>query len=555
VTEQADNEGRKNAAAAIERALRDAHQSGVSRAELDAIVERATVTDVDRARLRRLVAELHGERPARQRAIAPAPAPELVQPQNPEAEEHVVGAMMLSPNACRVVRELLHEDGRDFYSEKLGRIYRSALRLVDAGVDVNAITLTDELEKTGDLEQVGGRVRLHELAALVPATANVHHYARIVADLASVRGLIKAGGEIARLGWERPGDTGDLLDRARAIAEAATAPTLHIQVRERIRPGGAFIFDHPDTQAAVWGAGDEIAWAAGEGLMLAGPQGVGKTTLVQQLALARIGLRDNMLGLPVVRDERRLLYLAADRPAQARRSLARMVTRDDRQLLDERLAIHEGPPEQLVDHDPRVLVRLCEHADAGTLVVDSLKDIALELSREETGAKVNLAFQYVIAAGVELIVLHHQRKASTDNKTPRKLDDVFGSGRITSGLGSVLLLWGEPGDVLVELRHLKQPSEEIGPWNLQHDHVRGHTERVKQVELVDVVYRASSEGVTATAAAEVVFQKETPTRNEVEKIRARLERLADNGDVVKKPGSRGNDAPRYVHKLAAGDNA
>jgi hypothetical protein len=130
VTEQADNEGRKNAAAAIERALRDAHQSGVSRPELDAIVERATVSDVDRVRLRRLVAELHGERhPAqRQRAIAPAPAPELVQPQNPEAEEHVVGAMMLSPNACRVVRELLHEDGRDFYSEKLGRIYRSALR-------------------------------------------------------------------------------------------------------------------------------------------------------------------------------------------------------------------------------------------------------------------------------------------------------------------------------------------------------------------------------------------------------------------------------------------
>src|SRR5919108_297840 len=84
-------------------------------------------------------------------------------------------------------------------------------------VPIDVITLVDELEERGELEDVGGRVRIHELAALVPATANAAHYARIVREMATLRGLIRAGGEIARLGWERPGDTTDLVDRAEQV--------------------------------------------------------------------------------------------------------------------------------------------------------------------------------------------------------------------------------------------------------------------------------------------------------------------------------------------------
>ena len=63
----------------------------------------------------------------------------------------------------------------------------------------------------------GGRPRVQELASLVPATANVAHYARIVHELATLRGLIRAGSHIAQLGWERPGETSDLVDRAEQI--------------------------------------------------------------------------------------------------------------------------------------------------------------------------------------------------------------------------------------------------------------------------------------------------------------------------------------------------
>jgi replicative DNA helicase len=138
-----------------------------------------------------------------------------VPPQNLDAEESVLGAMMLSPGAIGAVSEIL--DAGDFYRESHASIYRAAVALYAKGEPVDAITLADELEQRGGLEEAGGRVRIHELAALVPATANAAHYARIVREMATLRGLIEAGQEVARLGWERPGETADLVDRAEQV--------------------------------------------------------------------------------------------------------------------------------------------------------------------------------------------------------------------------------------------------------------------------------------------------------------------------------------------------
>ena len=138
-----------------------------------------------------------------------------VPPQNLEAEESVLGAMMLSPGAIGAVSEVL--DAGDFYRESHAKIYRAALALYAKGEPVDAITLVDQLEERSELEDVGGRPRIHELAALVPATANAAHYARIVHEMGTLRGLIRVGQEIARLGWERPGETTDLLDQAEQV--------------------------------------------------------------------------------------------------------------------------------------------------------------------------------------------------------------------------------------------------------------------------------------------------------------------------------------------------
>jgi replicative DNA helicase len=146
-------------------------------------------------------------------AVQTAPVP----PQNLDAEESVLGAMMLSPGAIGAVSEVLDGDGRDFYRESHAKIYKAALSLYGKGEPVDAITLVDELDERGDLDAVGGSARVHELATLVPASANARHYAQIVHETSILRGLIQAGGEIARLGWERPGDAALLVDQAEQI--------------------------------------------------------------------------------------------------------------------------------------------------------------------------------------------------------------------------------------------------------------------------------------------------------------------------------------------------
>lgn len=175
-----------------------------------------------------------------------------VPPQNLEAEESVLGAMMLAPGAIGAVGEVL--DARDFYRESHAKIYRAALALDARGEPVDAITLADELEVRGDLEGVGGRQRIHELAALVPATANVRHYARIVQEMASLRGLIRAGQEIARLGWERPEVMETLVENAQEIVFGLARD----RSRAEIPPVGESIHETYEQLVSLYESGQEV---------------------------------------------------------------------------------------------------------------------------------------------------------------------------------------------------------------------------------------------------------------------------------------------------------
>ncbi len=156
----------------------------------------------------------------------------IVPPQNLEAEESVLGAMMLSPTAVGTVSEIL--DASDFYRESHARVFLAALGLWAKGEPVDAITLSNELDERGQLEDIGGQARVAELAALVPSTSNVEHYARIVKEMATLRGLVRAGQEIARLGQDRPGEVVDLVDRAEQIVfelgqQRVTSDFAHIE--------------------------------------------------------------------------------------------------------------------------------------------------------------------------------------------------------------------------------------------------------------------------------------------------------------------------------------
>jgi replicative DNA helicase len=169
---------------------------------------------------------------------------------------------------------------------------------------------------------------------------------------------------------------------------------------------------------------------------------------------------------------------------------------------------------------------------AGTVVIDSLKDVALDLSKDETGARLNAAFQLALAEGIEVSGIHHQRKASAGNPKPRSLSDVYGSVWITSGAGSVLLVWGEPGDSVVEISHLKQPLEDVGPLKILHDHRTGRSTIHEGVDLVATALLDN--GVTAQSAAQLLYETATPNRNQVERARRRLELLVRSGSLARR---------------------
>lgn len=139
-----------------------------------------------------------------------------------------------------------------------------------------------------------------------------------------------------------------------------------------------------------------------------------------------------------------------------------------------------------------------------------------------------MAFQELIASGYQLLVLHHQRKEQRGQGAPKKLSDVYGSRWLTAGMGSVVLLWGDPGDLVVEFRHLKQPEGDLGNFQIVHDHGCGTSTIHQRADLVQVLAKAHH-GVTVAGAAQLLFEKSDPHPNDIEKARRRLNKLADTG--------------------------
>lgn len=320
-----------------------------------------------------------------------------------------------------------------------------------------------------------------------------------------------------------------------------TTPT-----EDRTIDGAAFILDIPEHLDPLWGMGNTVAWAKGESLILTGPQGTGKSTLAQQALLHRIGVREGpFLGMEVERDDRPVLYVAADRPPQIQRSFARMVTERDRELLSKRLLVWRGPLPFALDASPAAaLADFCQERGVSAAVIDSLKDVVGKVSDDESGLRINQALQEALARGIDLVLIHHQRKASGENKRPMTLDDVHGSAHITRGAGSVLLVWGKPGDTHVELHHLKQPMDDVGPLNLVHDHGAGTTTLAGVGELKVLFQR----GITARSYAQQLFGEDKPDRNAIERARRKLEAMPG---IERKPGvsGTGGGKPETVYVL------
>jgi replicative DNA helicase len=290
----------------------------------------------------------------------------------------------------------------------------------------------------------------------------------------------------------------------------------------------------------LWGTVDQCAWADGEGFMLCGRQGVGKTTIFGQLLFAFLGLIEPVvLGMPVT-PVGRVGYIAADRPKQIKRAHSRLWLPEHAEALNEQLVVHEGPFEEDLATHPEQLVRWALANRLEVVFIDSLKDLAVKLSDDAVGANLNRAFQLVVREGINLGMNHHQTKRNADGREPDSLADVYGSNWITSGLGSVIYLGGNPGDPLVKVKHLKQPSGpiDVGGLMVEHDHHTGLSRVESQVDPLRELRRATM-GLTARQMSQLLLSKTDPSNVETKRATRELDRLVRAGLAVKNPGQRG----------------
>lgn len=138
-------------------------------------------------------------------------------PHNIEAEQGVLGGMLLSPTVIADVYELLKPE--DFYRPAHQAIYEAILHLYGEADEVDPILVAGRLDRMGDLERIGGAPYLHTLVAMVPTAANAHYYAKIVAEKATIRRLVEAGTQIVQLGYAGAEDSEPevLVDQAQQI--------------------------------------------------------------------------------------------------------------------------------------------------------------------------------------------------------------------------------------------------------------------------------------------------------------------------------------------------
>ncbi|NDY41436.1 replicative DNA helicase [Dissulfurirhabdus thermomarina] len=149
-----------------------------------------------------------------QRKPSPPLAGYRLPPQHLEAEQCVLGGILIEDGALSRVAEILRPE--DFYREAHGLIYQAMLDLSERNEPQDLVTVHNALKAAGRLEAAGGAAYLAELTEAVPVAANVAYYAKIVRDKAILRRLIEKASEIAATCYEEAGEVDEILERAEA---------------------------------------------------------------------------------------------------------------------------------------------------------------------------------------------------------------------------------------------------------------------------------------------------------------------------------------------------
>lgn len=380
----------------------------------------------------------------------------LVPPFNLDAEESVLGAMMLSEHAVEACMDVL--EGREFYRPTHGAIFRAILAVYGRRQAVDAITVSDELDKAGKLEEVGGAERVHELNALVPAAANVRHWANIVRETWLARGLIRTGQDIIRMGYERPGAIEDLFADAdrRMIELQAYLTRHHDDVFNGAQLAEAFLektLNPPDETAGV-----RTPWPFLKPLqpsrliVLGGYQGTGKTAGGAQFLKSGCegGARVGFASIEMSKEDitERLISLFGVPSDQVQTGRVDDVYQD---RLNEALVAINSWDFKVIDDEtlqPADLRRHQRREKFDLLIVDHLHAMQIKdkkHEREEISEKVQQITSIAREFEIPVLLLAQLSRGFKDNPYPRPTRrDLFGASAIENNAAHIWFVWRKP---------------------------------------------------------------------------------------------------------------
>ncbi|SHE61762.1 replicative DNA helicase [Streptoalloteichus hindustanus] len=319
---------------------------------------------------------------------------ERMPPQDLAAEQSVLGGMMLSKDAIADVVEVLRPG--DFYRPAHQAIYDCVLDLYGRGEPADAITVSAELERRGELLRVGGAPYMHTLIATVPTAANAGYYAEIVAEKAVLRRLVEAGTRIVQLGYhgQDGADIDEVVDRAQsAIYEVTERRTSedYVALEDLLQP----TMDEIDAIASRGGVSLGIPTGftdldavtnglhPGQMIIVAARPGVGKSTLGLDFARScsiRHGMASVIFSLEMSRIEIVMRMLSAEARIRLADMRSGRMSDDDWTRLARRMSeISEAP--LFVDDSPNLTMmeirakarRLKQRHDLKLVVVDYMQ--------------------------------------------------------------------------------------------------------------------------------------------------------------------------------------
>ena len=432
-----------------------------------------------------------------------------VPPHSQEAEESVLGAMLIDKDAVIAVAEFLLPE--DFYDERLRDIYQACLDLYEARTPIDVLTVTERLKKRKSLKSVGSSSFLADLANKVPTAAHVEHYGRIVKDTATKRSLMSAATRLVEVSMDEGLAAGEALDRAESEIFSLSQKSLS-KTFTSVRDTLAESFDRLDELHKSGGGirgvptgfadlDDALAGLQQSNLIiLAARPGVGKTSLATNIAqyiAVELKRPVGFFSLEMSREELvdRLLVAQADIDAWKLKT-GKLSEEDFTKLSNAMGELAEAP--LFIDDTPALSIlemrtkarRLQVESGVDLIVVDylqlarsrQLESRVQEVSEISQGLK-NLARELKVPV---LAISQLSRAVETRGGKKPQLSDLRDSGSIEQDADVVMFLWREDDDnaenmMLDIAKHRNGPLKSV-PLHFKGDRIKFFGRETKHIK-------------------------------------------------------------------------